>query len=78
MTTLPCLKMSRAVFTIEGTLGMQASEVKIHPVFLVVPVSVAASCNVILPVSLPLLMLREALDIPFYRMVRTTPERDLH
>ncbi|CAN8018504.1 unnamed protein product, partial [Ixodes persulcatus] len=46
-----------------------ASDSNTHPVFFVIPVGVAASANIILPVSLPLLMLRESLDIPCSRMV---------
>ncbi|CAN7989272.1 unnamed protein product [Ixodes hexagonus] len=48
-----------------------ASESDTPPVFFVIPVGVAASANVILPVSLPLLMLRESLDIPCSRMIAT-------
>lgn len=50
---------------------MQATDVKTHPVFFLIPVGVAASANVILPVSLPLLLLKESLDIPCSIMVRT-------
>ncbi|CAN7942830.1 unnamed protein product, partial [Ixodes pacificus] len=48
-----------------------ASDSNTHPVFFVIPVGVAASANIILPVSLPLLMLRESLDIPCSRMIVT-------
>lgn len=48
-----------------------ASESKTPPVFYVVPVGVAASANVILPMSLPVLMLRESLQISCSRMIAT-------
>ncbi|XP_077505765.1 uncharacterized protein LOC144115299 [Amblyomma americanum] len=48
-----------------------ASAARTHPLYFVVPVGVIASANVILPMSLPLLMLRESLDIPCTRMILT-------
>ncbi|XP_064467345.1 uncharacterized protein LOC135378286 isoform X2 [Ornithodoros turicata] len=48
-----------------------ASASKTPAVFYVIPVGVAASANVIMPVSLPLLMLRESLQISCSRMIAT-------
>ncbi|XP_064456319.1 uncharacterized protein LOC135367133 isoform X2 [Ornithodoros turicata] len=48
-----------------------AVESKTPPVFYVIPVGVAASANVIMPVSLPLLILRESLQISCSRMIAT-------
>ncbi|XP_042146315.1 solute carrier family 13 member 2-like [Ixodes scapularis] len=38
------------------------------PVFYLVPVSLAASVNIIMPISLPLIIIREYLDIPCLQM----------
>lgn len=54
-------------------LFFQAVERQEPPVRYAVPVAMVSSVNIIMPISLPLLIIREYLRIPCIQMVSTLP-----